>query len=136
MAPKIRKEYLWLLDYMRIAAEIYPPFLDLVRRITVRCPRQDCVQRSFALARKRVRGAYTITLMSHYWDSNDQKLTKETRPDLLDSLAHELAHVYCGHVEDHMNHTPAMYKLRNNLHTLFMDHIEKLGYHSEEESEK
>jgi hypothetical protein len=133
MAPKIRKSHLWLLDYLRIAAEVYPNFIDILRHITVRKPSRACVQGAAAVTTKHAKGVYTITLMTHDWDLLTQTYTREKKPELLDTLAHELAHVYTDYTDDSMKHTPKMYKMRNNLHTLFMDHLEKLGYTSEED---
>lgn len=130
---KISKYFLWLAPYVNSSI---PHIKNLYRlkRISARSPRKDQIQRCNAITTIDENKNYKITIYRFFQNidiSNGIEIALEpySKIDILESLAHELAHL------EHWNHTPEHKKLENKLLNLFMGKLKRSGYVSEEESE-
>jgi hypothetical protein len=129
---KIQKNLLWLMEYLEIAKIKIPRVKDitLVRELHHQKNKVQRIQGSLSL--DFLFGKYTLSLHTSYKKVMNLrgtplvKISPYSKIDILSTLAHELAHL------KHWEHTPQHKMLEAKLSVLFMRHLLKSGYSSEE----
>ena len=128
---KIHKKLGWLKEYIDLAKKILPQieYIVLIRELF---HQKDKVQRIHAsLTQECLLGTYVLSFYTSFKKvlpkTGKTLEEKYSKIDILDHLAHELAHL------EHWQHTPEHKILEAKLSILFMRHLLKSGYVSEEE---
>lgn len=132
---RISKDIQWLSPFIQLARGLVP--VDRVREIRSARTPLDKIERSVATCRRLPGGFYRITIKTHYQrekGAGDGTFTRtgyarHNRFYLLDSLAHELAHV------KHWDHTPQHLLLQSKLLSRFARELERQGYRSIEDEQ-
>lgn len=139
MNVKISEELMWLEPYLKKVSNIVP--VHKIEKIVAGKPRVDQIQHCQAqlVTETNTKTGQIIrqyiTMNLYYLKARSlNPLERMKKPyskvDLLETLAHELAHF-----ED-IHHTPKHKKLQNKICTIFMNMLEKTGYVSEEHEMK
>jgi len=135
MSVKISPELKWVIPYLKRASKIVP--VEQLEKIIAVKPRLEQIQHCHAQLvtetnthTNQVKRRY-ISLNLYYVKSHQLKPLKRkkvpfSKIDLLETLAHELAHLI------DVKHTPKHKKLENRLCSIFMTMLEQTGYVSEE----
>jgi hypothetical protein len=128
---QIQKKLYWLKEYIELVRQIIPEVdrITLVREIH---HQEGKVQQIHAsLTQEFFFGTYVLSFYTSYKRTNKSKKKKEkheySKIDLLGHLAHEMAHL------KYWTHTPEHKMLECKLTVIFMRHLLKSGYVSEEE---
>jgi hypothetical protein len=128
---KLSKSIQWLEPYL-VDAEKMVPEVRLVTSVIARRPTNDhAVQRIHAIIHANLNKTFKIVLMSARkrlvrTEPIEFKIERYSRIELLESLAHEIAHTR------HWDHTPDRKILECKLSIVFMKRLAKSGYISEE----
>ena len=128
---KVSKSFRWLEPYLKDAEKLVPE-VRLVTGVVARKPTRDLtVQRIHAIIHANENKTFKIVLMAARKtlvrvDPPEFKIERYSKIELLESLAHELAHTR------HWDHTPERKILECKLSILFMRRLSKSGYISEE----
>ena len=127
MATRYYKSTLWTKEFIELCSDILP--IDRILTVKeVKVPLDKTIKTAAQLAWDTA-GWYNITLNfhSHDWENRGNKMFKkrghkrESLSYLLDSLAHELAHIrYKYHVPEHLI-------LQCKILMRFAKHLKKLG---------
>lgn len=130
---KINKNLSWLKEYLELAQE-YVPALKNIKEVKELYHQKNKMQRiQGSLSYDIFFGNYTLSLYTTYKriEVKNRRTKAVIKPystiDVLSTLAHEIAHL------KYWDHTPKHKMLESQLTMLFMEHLEKLGYISEEE---
>lgn len=131
---KFSSDFDWFRPYVKKVKHIVP--LEQLEKIISVRPRTDQIQHGYAQlvteyhGNGHVKRRY-ISINTHYCKLMSLKPLKRkalpfSKIDLLESLAHELAHL------THHDHTPDHKKLECRIKSIFMTQLEREGYISEE----
>ena len=132
---KINASLEWVRDYLRRVKHLFP-YNRLVRiRAKATAPINAKEPYNACILHDEVEDTYEIILVTNwqekykYFDGNKCHLRHSpfSRIDLLNHLAHELAHML------HWRHTPEHKILESKITTLFMKQLLRDGYVSEED---
>jgi len=128
---KIQKKLYWLKEYIDLAGKFLPEvkYIVQVREIFHQDGKTQQIHAS--LTQEFFFGTYVLSFYTSYRRRLNKKKEYErndySKIDMLGHLAHELAHL------KHWYHTPEHKELESELAILFMRHLLKSGYVSEEE---
>lgn len=129
---RLAKDIQWLGPFLRLAKGLVP--IHRIREIrTARTP-LDKIEHSVATCGKLPGGFYRIVIKTHYQRQKaigegrfvHSGYARHSKLFVLDSLAHELAHV------KHWEHTPQHLVLQSKLLLRFARELERQGFHSTE----
>lgn len=126
---KIVKKLEWLKDYIVEAEHILPKIKQL-KKISSKTGNRGRWQHCHGLITYFDKKSFRITLYVTYHDLPSDKIKKYSTVDLLQYLAHELAHI------EHWDHTPDHKLLECKILSVFMKKLFNDGYISEEEENK
>lgn len=133
---KISKTFLWMEKYILEAKRTHPKISKITRiyKIPFTCEKK---QKTAGLCVEMMNGTYEIGLSNRYQDITFKKCntvtvkpTRFSKIDILEILAHELAHMYFE------THCPNHKRLECKFLMRFMNMVERDGYISEEEEFK
>ena len=126
---KITKELEWVKDYLDKIEHLVPKVKHL-KKISSKRGNKERWQHCHGLITYFDKKSYRITLYLTYHDLPSDKIKQYSTLDLLQYLAHELAHLV------HWDHTPEHKILECEILSIFMVKLSKDGYTSEEEELK
>lgn len=128
----ISKSLEWMRPYIEDARKLVPE-IRLLKSVVARRPKPTHkeVQRIHAIIHAHRNGTFSIGLMLTRKSLKSInpvkfKISNQTKIDMLDHLAHELAHLR------YWDHSPHRKILEAKLSILFMKRLSKSGYISEE----
>ena len=137
MKVKISKKVEWMRPFIEEAARTHPKIARKLKKVYVIPATVDRKHQAYAQLSYDEDNYCYIGIYLKYQTmvfKKDDTITIGLRPfskmDLIESLAHELAHVY------HFFHTPKHKKLECRFKMRFCTMLEKEGYISEEEELK
>lgn len=126
----ISKKLEWLRPFIKEIKIAYPKLKQL-RKITIMRSSLTKRHRAQAECRPLDNGFYNIAIRTEYQRIDFNPLKVELRPyskvDILDSLAHEISHIY------HWDHTPERKIMESQINIKFMIMLKSQGYISEED---
>ena len=125
----ISKELGWMKDYIPLVSHLLPKLKQL-KKITTKKGNRERWQHCHGLITYYDKKSFRITLYTTYHSIMSDKIIPYTTIDLLQYLAHELAHL------EHWNHTPQHKQLECMIMSIFMTKLSQDGYTSEEDEEK
>jgi hypothetical protein len=125
----IVKEYEWMSDYIDSVSHLLPKIKKL-KKISLKKGNRERWQHCHGLITYHNKQDYRITLYRTYHDMISDKIKPYTTIDLLQYLAHELAHL------EHWDHTPDHKHLECILMSAFMTRLKQDFYVSEEDEMK
>jgi hypothetical protein len=126
---KIVKELSWVKPFIESVSHLLPNIKQL-KKISTRRGSKDRWQHFHGLITYYDKKSFRITLYMTYHDMPTDIIKDYSTIDLLQYLAHELAHL------DHWDHTPDHKHLECIIQGVFMTKLKQEGYISEEEEEK
>jgi hypothetical protein len=126
---QIVKEYEWMRDYIDSIKHLLPNIKRL-KKISLKKGNKERWQHCHGLITYMDGNSYRITLYRNYHDLPSDKIKAYSTIDLLQYLAHELAHL------EHWDHTPDHKQLECILMQIFMTKLKQDFYVSEEEESK
>ena len=126
---KIVKELEWVREYISSASHLLPKIKQL-KKISSRRGSREYFQHFHGLITYFDKKSFRITLYITYHDTLADKIVNYSTIDILQYLAHELAHL------EHWDHTPHHKHLECVIMGIFMTKLAQAGYVSEEEEEK
>lgn len=136
-SPKFSKKISWLEPYFGIAYSMYPDILRNLKKV-YRVPTPlDKRMTYFGLCITYTDDTYAIGVATHYQHivfretHVDVKKAPFSSLDILDSFAHEIAHMITGD-----NHTVYHKRVEQRIMGKFLTRLNKSGYISEEEELK
>ena len=124
-------------EYIELVQHLVPK-IKYLKRITSKTPDRNS---NFVPRNQHIHGVlthykdekhYRMTLYTRYISITkmhplEYKIKPYSKIDMLEFLAHELAHLHCW------DHTPDHMKLQSELLLIFMVHLKKSGYKSYED---
>lgn len=122
----ITKELEWMREYIDSTSHLLPKIKQL-RKITTKRGNKERWQHCHGLITYFDKKSYRITLYTTYHSLIEDKIKPYSTIDLLQYLAHELAHL------EHWDHTPDHKQLECILMSIFMTKLKQSGYVSEEQ---
>jgi hypothetical protein len=126
---KIVKELEWVREYISSASHLLPRIKQL-KKISSRRGSKEYWQHFHGLITYFDKKSFRITLYVSYHETLSDKIRNYSTIDLLQYLAHELAHL------EHWDHTPQHKQLECIIMGIFMTKLAQAGYVSEEEEDK
>lgn len=125
----ITKQLEWMRSYIENVAHIVPS-VQYIRRISTKRANEDRTQHIHGLMTYVNKRDFRICLYVTYKSRIDDTIKEYTTIELLHTLAHELAHLNTPiHSAERMN-------LECSIMAVFMSHLSRDGYISEEEEIK
>ena len=121
----IVKELEWMRDYIDNVTHLLPKLKQL-KKISSKKGNKERWQHCHGLITYFDKKSFRITLYLTYHDMPTDKIKNYSTIDLLQYLAHELAHL------EHWDHTPQHKQLECILMGIFMTRLVNDGYISEE----
>lgn len=121
----IVKELEWMRDYIDNVSHLLPKIKQL-KKISSKKGNKERWQHCHGLITYFDKKSFRITLYLTYHDILTDKIENYSTIDLLQYLAHELAHL------EHWDHTPQHKQLECILMGIFMIRLSNEGYISEE----
>ena len=125
----IVKKLEWMIDYVEMVSHLLPKIKQL-KKISSKTGNKERYQHCHGLITYFDKKSFRITLYVTYHDIPSGKILQYSTLDLLQYLAHELAHL------EHWEHTTNHKQLECILMGIFMTRLAQDGYISEEEEEK
>jgi hypothetical protein len=126
---KIVKELEWLRDYITSVSHLLPRIKQL-KKISLRRGSREYFQHFHGLITYFDKKSFRITLYITYHDSIKDDIVNYSTIDMLEYLAHELAHL------EHWDHTTSHKQLQCIILGIFMTKLAEAGYVSEEAESK
>lgn len=126
---KISKSLEWTRDYIESVAHLLPRIKQL-KKISSRRGSKEYFQHFHGLITYFDKKSFRITLYITYHDTLSDKITSYSTIDILQYLAHELAHL------EHWDHTTNHKQLECIILGIFMTKLQQDGYISEEDEYK
>lgn len=126
---KIVKSLEWVRDYINIVSHLLPRIKEL-KKISSRKANKTYFQRFHGLITYYDKKSFRITLYITYHDVIKGKIASYSKIDILQYLAHELAHL------EHWDHSPQHKQLECVILSVFMTKLQQDGYISEEDEFK
>lgn len=125
----IIKELEWMRDYIESVAH-HLPKLKQLKKVSSKKGNKERWQHCHGLITYFDKKSFRITLYTTYHSMISDKIKRYTTIDLLQYLAHELAHL------EHWDHTPQHKQLECIIMGIFMTRLNQDRYISEEDEEK
>jgi hypothetical protein len=125
----IVKEWEWMHEYIDTVSHLLPRIKQL-KRISLKKGNKERWQHCHGLITYMDHKSYRITLYKTYHDFPSDTIRPYSTIDLLQYLAHELAHL------EHWDHTPDHKQLECILMGIFMTKLKQDFYVSEEDEMK
>lgn len=125
----IVKELEWMRGYIESVSHLLPKLKQL-KKISSMKGNKERWQHCHGLITYFDKKSFRITLYTSYHAQFTDRILPYSTIDLLQYLAHELAHL------EHWDHTPDHKQLECIVLTLFMTRLKQAGYVSEEEEMK
>lgn len=125
----IVKKLEWVRDYIESVSHLLPRIKQL-KKISSKNGNRDQFQHFHGLITYFDKKSFRITLYVTYHDTLVDKIVNYSTIDLLQYLAHELAHL------EHWDHTTSHKQLECIILGIFMTKLAQDGYVSEEEEVK
>lgn len=125
----IAKKLQWVEDYIQSVSHLLPKIKQL-KKISTKTGNKERWQHCHGLITYAGNRNYRITLYLTYHDIPSDKIKKYSTIDLLQYLAHELAHL------EHWDHTTDHKQLECIIQGIFMTKLKAAGYVSEEDEMK
>lgn len=125
----IVKKLEWMRDYVESVAHLLPKIKQL-KKISSKTGNKERYQHCHGLITYFDKKSFRITLYVTFHDILLDKIIEYSTIDLLQYLAHELAHL------EHWDHTPSHKQLECIIMGIFMTKLAQEGYISEEEEYK
>lgn len=125
----IVKKLEWMRDYVESVAHLLPKIKQL-KKISSKTGNKERYQHCHGLITYFDKKSFRITLYVTFHDILLDKIVEYSTIDLLQYLAHELAHL------EHWDHTPSHKQLECIIMGIFMTKLAQEGYISEEEEYK
>lgn len=122
----IVKKLEWMRDYVELVAHLLPKIKQL-KKISSKTGNKERYQHCHGLITYFDKKSFRITLYVTYHDVIADKIIEYSTIDLLEYLAHELAHL------EHWDHTTSHKQLQCVILGIFMTKLTQDGYISEEE---
>jgi hypothetical protein len=122
----IVKKLEWMRDYVEAVAHLLPKIRQL-KKISSKTGNKERYQHCHGLITYFDKKSFRITLYVTFHDVLADKIVEYSTIDLLQYLAHELAHL------EHWDHTPSHKQLECIIMGIFMTKLAQEGYISEEE---
>lgn len=126
---KIVKSLEWVRDYINIVSHLLPRIKEL-KKISSRKANKTYFQHFHGLITYYDKKSFRITLYITYHDVIKGKIASYSKIDILQYLAHELAHL------EHWDHSPQHKQLECVILSVFMTKLQQDGYISEEDEFK
>ncbi len=126
---KIVKELEWVRSYILSASHLLPKIKQL-KKISSRKGSKEYWQHFHGLITYFDKKSFRITLYTTYHDGLTDTIKNYSTIDILQYLAHELAHL------EHWDHTPQHKQLECIIMGIFMTRLSEAGYISEESEDK
>jgi hypothetical protein len=124
----IVKELEWTREYIEAVSHLLPRIKQL-KKISSRRGSKEHWQHFHGLITYFDKKSFRITLYITYHETLSDKIKNYSTLDILQYLAHELAHL------EHWDHTPQHKQLECVMMVIFMTHLASKGYVSEEDEE-
>lgn len=121
----IVKELEWMREYTESVAHLLPKLKQL-KKISSKRGNKEHWQHCHGLITYFDKKSFRITLYTTYHSMIEDKIKPYSTLDLLQYLAHELAHL------EHWEHTTGHKQLECILMSIFMTRLQQAGYISEE----
>jgi hypothetical protein len=125
----IVKKLEWVRSYVEVVSHLLPKIKQL-KKISSKTGNRERFQHCHGLITYFDKKSFRITLYVTWHDTVKDKIVDYSTIDLLQYLAHELAHL------EHWDHTPSHKHLECVIMSAFMTKLAQDGYVSEEEEEK
>jgi hypothetical protein len=125
----IVKELEWMRSYIESVTHLLPRLKQL-KKISSRRGSKVYWQHFHGLITYFDKKSFRITLYVTYHDEHSDKIVNYSTLDILQYLAHELAHL------EHWDHTPQHKQLECIIMSIFMTKLTEAGYVSEEDEAK
>lgn len=125
----IVKKLEWMRGYVEVVSHLLPKIKQL-KKISSKTGNKERFQHCHGLITYFDKKSFRITLYVTYHDTLTDTIVDYSTLDLLQYLAHELAHL------EHWDHTPSHKHLECVIMSAFMTKLAQDGYVSEEEEEK
>jgi predicted metal-dependent hydrolase len=123
------KELEWMRSYIESVTHLLPKIKQL-KKISSRRGSKEYWQHFHGLITYFDKKSFRITLYITYHDTLADKIKNYSTLDVLQYLAHELAHL------EHWDHTPQHKQLECIIMSIFMTKLTEAGYISEEAEAK